>query len=104
MALDLLDRFGTLNWSPIMADADLTLVILREIQVDLRELKTRVGSLEEKSDITNERLSMVERGVTFCAAQVDVMRRHMGIEDRKTDDVIKDLQLRVTKLEDLVKP
>lgn len=101
MALDLLDRFGTLNWSPIMAD---TLVILREIQVDLRELKTRVGSLEEKSDITNERLSMVERGVTSCAAQVDVMRRHMGIEDRKTDDVIKDLQLRVTKLEDLVKP
>lgn len=91
-----------------MAEDDLTIRILRELQRELADFKSeftmRVSSLEEKAEVSNERLSMVERGVTFCAAQVDVMRRHMGIEDRKTDDVIKDLQLRVTKLEDLVKP
>lgn len=78
-----------------MAEDDLTIRILRELQRELADFKSeftmRVSSLEEKAEVSNERLSMVERGVTFCAAQVNVMRRHMGLEDRKTDDVIKDL-------------
>jgi hypothetical protein len=93
------------------ADADLTIVILRDIQSRLSSLEgktdglvNRMTSLEEKFDVTIERLSMVERGVTFCAAQINVMRRHMGIEEKKSDDEIRDLQERVTKLEDLVKP
>jgi hypothetical protein len=87
-----------------VTDVDLTIRILREIQNAVVGIDNRLSSLEEKVEVTNERLSLVERGVTFLAAQVNVMRRHMGIEDRKTDDEIRDLQLRVTKLEDLVKP
>ncbi|MFN0248830.1 MAG: hypothetical protein ACKV2T_18215 [Kofleriaceae bacterium] len=94
-----------------MADADLTLVILRDIQDKISllhgrmtSLETRTASLEEKLDVNNERLSMIERATTFCAAQINVMRRHMGIEDKKTDDEILDLQVRVARLEDLVKP
>jgi hypothetical protein len=93
-----------------VADADLTILILRELQTDIRqvksdvrELKTRISSIEEKHEVTNERLSMVERGVTFVAAHVNVMRRNLGVEDRKSDE-IRDLQVRVAKLEDLVKP
>lgn len=66
-----------------MADADLTIVILRQLQsdmselkVDVRDLGTRMSSLEEKYDVTNERLSMVERASTFMAAQVNVMPSH----------------------------
>jgi hypothetical protein len=98
----------------IVADADLTLVILRDIQeklVILRDIQSRLasvekrlGGVEEKLDVTNERLSMVERGTTFCAAQINVMRRQMLIEDKKTDAEILDLQVRVARLEDLVKP
>jgi hypothetical protein len=84
-----------------VTDNDLTIVILRDIQ-------SRLSSLEETTRngfaLTDERLSMVERGVTFLAAQVNVMRRQIGVEDRKTNDEIRDLQLRVAKLEDLVKP
>ncbi len=94
-----------------MADADLTLVILRDIQSRLSSLEetTRSGfaNAEERFTLVDERLSMVERGVTFLAAQVNVMRRHMGLEerkDRKANDEIRDLQMRVAKLEGLVKP
>jgi hypothetical protein len=88
----------------IVADADLTLVILRDIQSRLTSVEKRLGAVEEKFDVTNERLSMVERATTFCAAQINVMRRQMGIEDKKTDHEILDLQVRVARLEDLVKP
>ena len=91
-----------------MAENDLTIRILRELHSDLREFKDdtnkRLSSIDEKAEVSNERLSMVERGVTFCAAQLNVMRRHLGIEERKTDDEIRDLQMRVAMLEDLVKP
>jgi hypothetical protein len=92
----------------ILRDVQRELAVLREVQRELAgfksEFRMRVSSLEEKAEVTNERLSLVERGVTFCAAQINVMRRHMGIEERKSDDEIRDLQARVAKLEDLVKP
>ncbi len=94
-----------------MADADLTIVILRQVQGDLvelksdmKEIKSRVSSLDEKQEVTNERLAMVERGVVMCAAQINVMRRHMGIEDNKSNDAIRDLQMRAARVEDVVKP
>jgi hypothetical protein len=91
-----------------MSEDNLTIRILRELQTDLRDLREvtdkRFDSLDEKADVTNERLSMVERATTFMAAQINVMRRHVGIEERKTDEEIDDLKARVSKLEDLVKP
>ena len=106
-----------------VTENDLTLRILREIQSTISTFEIRFLSLEEKLEVNNERLSLVERGVTFCAAQINVMRRHLGlmekriddeisdvelriasVEEAKTEDRIRDLQERVAKLEDLVKP
>ena len=87
-----------------MADADLTIVILREVQADIRDVRDRLDSLEDKVEVSNERLSLVERAVTFMAAQVNVERRHHKKRDREKTDAIKDLQDRVSRLEDVVKP
>ncbi len=104
MALDLLERFDTLVGAVTVSNDDLTLAILRDIQARLSSHDRGFASFEEKLDVVSERLSMVERGVTFCTAQINVMRRRSGVDEKQTDDEIRDLQVRVARLEDLVKP
>jgi hypothetical protein len=84
-------------------DADLTIVILREIQANLADLTTKQDQsftlVKTELQVVSERLSLLERRDTIRDAQTTVQRRNDIGRDQRIDNEIKDLQQRISRLE-----
>jgi hypothetical protein len=94
-----------------MTDSEITTTILRQIRDeiittrtelkseigDLRsELKAEIGRTNERLDVTNERLSVVEHVVRDVAEQMGTLTRYVK---HAHGSAIDDLRKRVTRLE-----
>jgi hypothetical protein len=84
-------------------DADLTIVILREIQGNLADLTAKQDQsftlVKTELQVVSERLSLLERRDTIRDAQTTVQRRNDIGRDQRIDNEIKDLQQRISRLE-----
>jgi hypothetical protein len=65
-------------------------------RTELAELHTDVN---ERFDLTNERLAIVETTVRDCAQQLVMLGRYVKNHNERTGSEIDDLRARVTKLE-----
>jgi hypothetical protein len=87
-------------------DADITVEILRDIREEMRGMRGELtgvrGELIELKDhakVTNQRLEVMEHTLSDFCQQHLMLTRHVGNVDRRQDDDIDDLRVRVTRLE-----
>jgi chromosome segregation ATPase len=72
-----------------------------ELKAEIATLRTNVN---ERIDLTNDRLAIVETTVRGCAQQLLMLGRHVKNHNERTESAIDDLRERVTKLENTRTP
>lgn len=93
-----------------MADADLTVSILREIRDEIRTTRTelkaeirgtndRLDHTNTRLDVTNARLEVVEHTVKDAAGQLVLVTRYLKNVTDRHDEAIDELRDRVEHLE-----
>jgi hypothetical protein len=93
-----------------MADADLTVTVLREIRDEIRGSNTRLdgtntridhleASLGGRIDETNNRLSLVEHTLQDLATQQVMLGRYVRNSSDRQETAVEDLRERVGLIE-----
>lgn len=80
-------------------DADITVEILKDIRDEMRGMRGELTELKDHAKVTNERLEVMEHTLSDFCQQHLMLTRHVGNVDRRQDDDIDDLRVRVTRLE-----